>query len=135
MTDLLPYPDEVAALIVHLDDLAPAVSYFTNVVEVQPLITVSRFGGADDGLTNYPVVGVDVFAGSADEGEPLAARVHQRMLTSPAVIRVSPDRVVVIDATSTVTSFVEVAWGGDDVRRWTASYRLELRRPRPRSVA
>lgn len=95
-----------------------------------PFLLVYRFGGGDDGVTDVAELGVEVFASSYAEGQPLAEAARQALLAAAATaVTVPSGRRVSVDDVVTLTAPVEAPYGGDDVRRWTATYRVSVRRP------
>jgi hypothetical protein len=90
-------------------------------------VFVYRFAGADDRITDRPVIGVDTFAATRSEAIRLAEQVRQRLLAAPHVVDVD-DGLVVIDTASTAEGPHEVPYGDSAIRRFAAAYFLSLRR-------
>jgi hypothetical protein len=114
-----------------------AVAYLTSALGVRvatrtpaeletnmPMIRVRRGPGADDGITDSPLLDVEAFAATEQAAWELAEDARQAVheLDGKAV-----DGALVDDVT-TATAPVAVDWGSPAVHRFVASYRLNLRR-------
>lgn len=97
-----------------------------------PLIQVTRVGGADDGLTDYPLVAVTCYGRTYPLAKVMAERCRQIILASACTAVVVPGipNGVLIDDAATVSPPAELPADNPDLRRKVASYRLALRRPR-----
>lgn len=124
MTAILgPWPDIEAVLVTLLAPVAQVVTT-TPANLTPPLVQVQRFGGADDGLTDFPVVAVTCFGGTRAAAWSMAENCRQRILASPG------EPGVLIDSAETVTPSQQVPDPNTSLRVVTATYRLGLRRPR-----
>jgi len=108
-------------------------------------VEVNRVGGADDGVSDRPLVFVAYYGLSYPDAKAMAAQAQQLMLaaahrtvpyqddTSPAAaaLRLAHPRGVLIDSVSTLAPPVELAPDNPELRRKVATYRLILRRPAP----
>lgn len=127
------FPSAEDAVLVLLDDLGAAGTYLPADLHARlPFHLVYRFAGRDDGLTDFPVVGVDTFAPTRVQGQDLAERARQRLTAAPHQVTVD-GLVVVLDDVRTAEGPHEVPYGDARTRRWVASYTVELRRPVRRS--
>ncbi len=89
-----------------------------------PFIRIRRVGGGDDGISDLPVVDVEVFHSTAATGESLAEAVRQ-WLTAGAV---PYSTLGVIDRVEVLTGPQELPWTDARIRRFGATYRLTARR-------
>lgn len=94
-----------------------------NVEELPGFIRVTRGPGDDDGVSDAPLVDLEVFNRDRGQAALLAERARQVMLGS------SNQEGVLIDSVSTATG-PQYVYYGDNVVRYVASYRVTLRRPR-----
>ena len=92
-----------------------------------PFRHVYRFAGADDGITDRPVIGIDTFAVTRHAGWLLAQQDRQLLLATPHAITVD-QTTKVIDTVTTSEAPHEVPYGDSQVRRWVSSYTVSLRR-------
>lgn len=101
--------------VIHTGDETP--TSFTNVL---PFVRADRVGGASrDGVTDRPVVDVDVYASTRREAKEIAQLIEQLLLSRP-----SP-----IDSCTVLMAPQRVKWVEDSpIRRFYASYHLGLRR-------
>ena len=131
------FPDVEEMLRLLLDPLAPGrvdSERPADLAEQLPFVQAYRFGGGDDGLTDYPSVAVDVFAARREDadgvqgGRPLAEQCRQALLRArEGTVGAGSG----IDAATTISGPREVPYGtSSGVRLWTATYRLEVRRTR-----
>jgi hypothetical protein len=130
MTDRSPFPDIVAVLRNVLVDLVGddceriGTATPSTLQTSMPFIRVQRFGGADDGFTDAPLVAIDAFAADRDTAWALAEAIRQRLLTGPHTVAGGT-----IDNGTTATAPNEVPWSDDQtIWRFTASYRVTARR-------
>lgn len=127
MADRSAYPDVEVALVDLLGDLASGGAGTVTPPDLQdsmPFLRIKRFGGTDDLWTDAALVSVDAFASTRTAAFDLAESVRQRLLTFPHVTAEGT-----IDRTTTATGPNEVGWSDDQtVRRFTASYRVTVRR-------
>lgn len=120
------WPDVEALAVSYLRSVL-AVRVATNVppdVETLPgFVRVSRGPGADDGITDSPLLDVETFAPTQGAAADLAEDARQ------AVHALSGHAVngLLVDSTSTATGPVRVAYG-PKVERYVASYRINLRK-------
>ena len=138
-TLLGPWPNVEVALTVlltdalSLEDGRAGTQRPSELKAAMPFVLVYRYGGGDDGTTDYPKIGVEVFASTYREGTALAEASRQVLLAAPHVITVpedddEPEHRVVIDRVETGEAPVEAPYGADDVRRFTATYTVHTRR-------
>lgn len=86
-------------------------------------VRVIRASGADDGITDHPLLDVEAFHPERNGAERLAERARQAILESP-----NSDKILV-DSAATVSGPARIFYG-PHVERYVATYRLSLRRPR-----
>lgn len=125
----MAFPDVERNLVHLLADLVGGLDHAGtetpgNLGDRLPYIRVRRFGGADDGISDAPVMDVDTFAGTRTAAVALAESVRDRLLAAPHHVDG-----VVLDHVITSTGPREIPWGGEGVRRWAATYRVTARRP------
>jgi hypothetical protein len=117
---LASFPDLEDAVIDLLADLVADDSIGTatpsDLEDHLPFIRVTRFGGADDRITDTASLDIDVFGSSRAVAKPLAEVARQRLLAAPHIVSGT-----VIDTVTTLAAPTEVPWGDQQVRRWTAS--------------
>lgn len=124
MTALAPFVDAEAALIELLAELATADVQTPPTLEANlPFIRVIQLGGLDDRWNAYPRVDVDCYAAQRSDAKALAEAVHQRLLNFPFVTGAG-----VIDKVETDVMPNEVPWANAFVRRFTAAYKVSVRR-------
>lgn len=136
---LEPYPDVAAAVMLlaeqwYADELAPVADrYRTGRVfpeDVQNYVAAGEYfcrvtdiGGNDDGLTDRPLIDVDIlgstFAGTRD----LAFGIQARLLGYPWRAGST-----VIDKVRTAMRPHPVPWGDDNTHRFYGSYTISARR-------
>lgn len=85
-------------------------------------VRVGVVGGSDDGITDNPLVDVDVFASTYAAARGLAEDVRQGL--RPRVRM----RSATIDRVRTDVSPRELPWGNANVRRISATYQISFRR-------
>lgn len=83
---------------------------------------VALVGGSDDGITDNPLVDVDVFSNTYAAARGLAEDVRQGL--RPRVRM----RSATIDRVRTDVSPRELPWGNANVRRISATYQISFRR-------
>jgi hypothetical protein len=124
---LASFPDIETAIMDLLEDLVGTDSIGTSTTpdlgNLLPFIRVTRFGGADDRITDTARVDIDVFGATRPDAYPLAETVRQRMLAAPHTVNG-----VVIGTVTTDAAPTEVPWDDQLIRRWTASYQVKARR-------
>lgn len=123
MADLPPFPNAEDVAITAIEGLFPNPSNVgtetpSDLQDRLPFGRVRRIGGVDDQFTDSARVIVDVFAATYAAGSALAEAVRQRLRSAPAPL----DRVL------TLTGPAELPWEDPGTRRWSATYRLDLRR-------
>lgn len=130
MSDRAGFPDS-ERIVVNL--LASLVSGCSNIgtatpADLQamlPYIRVQRIGGDDDGFTDSALVAIDAFAATRDDARALAEAIRQRFITPGPKVVVGGS----IDGAVTATAPNEIPWSDDqEIRRFTASYRITARR-------
>lgn len=88
-----------------------------------PYVRVRDIGGNDDGLTDVPLVDVDVFHTSFDNARDLCKGIQARLLMYPHVVRST-----VIDQVRTAMRPHDVPWDDDRIFRFYSSYQVSARR-------
>lgn len=95
-----------------------------NLVQAVPLVTVVRFGGADEAPTvDKPVMQIDVFASTADSAEELAEDLRTALRTK------LPHRVfngAVVTRVATFSGPQLLPWASSNVWRVSARYQIAL---------
>lgn len=86
-------------------------------------IRVMRGPGADDGITDQPLLDVEAFHPDRHGAERLAEQARQAILDSPN------REGVLVDSVATAGGPARVFYS-PNVERYVASYRVRLRRPR-----
>lgn len=89
-----------------------------------PFWRVRLVTGADDRVTDYSVVDVDVFTSTRQQGYDLAEDFRDRLLDDPHATGLAP----VIDKVRTETKPFPAPWDNDNVRRRLATYKISARR-------
>lgn len=84
---------------------------------------VEILGGTDTGLSDYPIVSIEVFGRSRAETYALAEAIRVWLLAAPLVAGG-----VAIDKAATRTRPRKLPELADGVRRWGATYELSVRR-------
>lgn len=89
-----------------------------------PLVRVQRGPGTDDGVTDEPLIDIDVFAADDDQMWKLAEDVRESMhrLAGRAVGG------KLVDTVRTATAPTALDWGNPAIHRAVASYRLAQRK-------
>lgn len=109
--EFLPSPE-------HAGSTTPA-----NLDDLLPFCQVVRYGGADDGVTDFPAVDVDWFAATRAEALSLARRGHQFLLSGRLFVASS-----LIDGVVTSVGPVERPRPSGNIRRFGGSYTVSARR-------
>lgn len=132
---LEPYPDIAAAVMLlveqwYPDEFAPRDGRFRtgrvfppNVQNDLPFCRVQDIGGNDDGLTDRPLIDVDILAPSFAEARRLAVGVQARLLGYPWRAGTT-----VLDQVRTAMRPHAVPWDDDNIHRYYASYGISARR-------
>ncbi len=133
--DLTPFPDIEDVLMAYLSPIAPTDTVVPD--DGVDGIEITRVGGPDDGITDYPRVEISCYADDRNACRTMAEEVRQAMQND--VIRASPidftddDEMVwsvQIDRCDTDTPAENIGYKNPGRRRKPAYYRLALRRPR-----
>jgi hypothetical protein len=85
-----------------------------------------RVGGADDGVTDYPIVEVTTYAATRARSQALTSAARRRILAAAATVVDG----VLLDRTGTYAGPLENPDQNPDVRAVRTSYVIEYRRPR-----
>jgi hypothetical protein len=88
-----------------------------------PFVRVSLLAGRDDGLTDYSVVDLDVFADSRDTAYAFSRDLRSRLTAGPHVVGSA-----VIDRVRTEEKPRSLPWEDESVWRFGAVYRVSARR-------
>ncbi len=114
-----------------LKDFLPTVGFTkvfrevpSNLVQAVPLVTVARFGGADDTATiDKPVVQLDVFASTADSAEE-----HGEDLRTAMRVKLVKRTFngAVVGRVATFSGPQLMPWGLTNVYRVSARYQLTI---------
>lgn len=120
------FPNVEDVLCEMLTDLAPTVTRRSPKID-PPFIFIRRAGGNSDGITDRPIVRVEVLAGTRDESEDIAADVRDRILDSGCTTVGE----VLIDTASEITGTQQIPDFNPDERKVPATYRLSFRQLRP----
>lgn len=88
-----------------------------------PFVRLRDIGGNDDGLTDFPLVDVDVFHFTFDQARALAKGIRARLLSYPHHAGTT-----VLDKVRTAMRPHDVPWDDDRVARFYASYTISARR-------
>lgn len=130
-----PYPDLTEALMDLFIRWFPALAtqsggdfrvgrvFPENLQAKLPYVRVRDIGGNDDGLTDVPLIDVDVFHDSFDHARDLAKGIQAHLLMYPHVIGST-----VIDQVRTAMRPHDVPWDDDRVYRFYSSYQVSARR-------
>lgn len=95
----------------------------TLIANNQVYARVQDIGGNDDGLTDRPLIDVDIFAGSYARARDLARGVQARLLGYPWRVGST-----VIDKVRTALRPHAVPWDDDNTFRFYGSYTISARR-------
>lgn len=134
---ITPYPDTAEALMLLVeewfpDEFAPLADgtfrtgrvFPPNVQDMLPFCRVTDIGGNDDGITDRPLIDVDIMAATFKQARDLAVGVQARVLGCPW--RASNG--VVLDRARTAMRPHDVPWDDDNVFRFYGSYIISARR-------
>jgi hypothetical protein len=88
-----------------------------------PYVRVRDIGGNDDGLTDVPLIDVDVFHTGFNAARDLSKGIQRNLLGTPHVVNG-----VVIDLVRTAMRPHDVPWDDDRVYRFYSSYQVGARR-------
>lgn len=88
-----------------------------------PYVRVRDIGGNDDGLTDVPLIDVDIFHSSFRQARDLALGIQGKLLAYPHRVEG-----MVLDRVSTAMRPHDVPWDDDRVFRQYASYQIHARR-------
>lgn len=124
MASFTPFPDIEGALLTFLADLGTC--YVVAPPDLQnhlPAIRITRFGGADDRVTDVARIDIDVFTADRASGFTISEQIRQRLLGYPLSLTNC-----IIDRVTTNTGPMEIPWGDAIVRRRNASYSVSCRR-------
>ncbi len=95
-----------------------------NLTHAVPLVTVTRFGGADrKTVIDQPVVQIDVFASTADRAEDLAEDLRTAMLTKLPRYTYGG---AVVAAVATFAGPQLLPWAASAVWRVSARYQISV---------
>lgn len=127
------YPDIETALLDVLERDVPALEPTTarhvdteappDLQDVLPFVRVTLVTGRDDGVTDYSVVDLDVFANSRATAYALAMDLRSRLTAGPH--RVGQ---VVLDRIRTEEKPRRLPWDDENIWRLGATYRISARR-------
>lgn len=125
-TPWAPFPDVEVAV---LDLLAPTFPNNGTVTPADftgllPFVRVNRYGGTDDRFADAASVSVDVFSDHRTGARDGAEQIRQLFLAGPHAVAGA-----VLDRVTTASAPVEAPWDNAAIRRWTATYRVVVRRP------
>ena len=124
------FPDAVTVVLVRTDGITTnGVSRIPADYEaLMPLRYVTRYSGADDGITDFPMIAVSVLAEDYAEALAVSEDIRQSLIDTPWTALVN-GRIVVVDTVDCTTGPREIDWGDEGVRRLQAEYTVHLRRP------
>lgn len=94
-----------------------------DLISKLPYVRVRDIGGNDDGLTDVPLIDVDVFHRTFDLARAMAKGIQTRLLAVPHLING-----VVIDQVNTAMRPHDVPWDDERIARFYASYQVGARR-------
>jgi hypothetical protein len=94
-----------------------------NVYEKLPVVRLTSIGGNDDGLTDYPLIDVDVLHFTDTQAKSLARRIRAKLLGAPHW-----SGGVLISKVRTAMRPHPVPWDDDRVARYYGSYVAEVPR-------
>lgn len=130
------YPDTTGALMDLIlqwfpDEFAPAAGEDFRIGRVFPqdvqnypyFCRVTDIGGNDDGITDHPLIDVDLLAKSWSEARRLAFGIQAQLLSYPWRVGTT-----VIDQARTAMRPHSVPWDDDNTFRYYASYSISARR-------
>lgn len=131
--NLPSFPDAEDVVMALLADIAPTTTDTAATLDSDvPLIKVTRVGGADDFVTDRPLVEVAVFATTYDEARQVADQCRQVILSSGGRSIATPDYPggVLIDKAETTSAPLRVPYENETLRHKAATYQFAWRRPR-----
>lgn len=132
---LKPYPDTAEAVMLLMeqwypDEFGPQPDGFRtgrvfppNVQGKLPFGRVTDIGGNDDGLTDYPLIDVDILAATFAQARDLSKGIQARLLGYPWRAGST-----VIDKVRTAMRPHAVPWDDDNTFRFYSSYKISARR-------
>lgn len=132
---LRPYPDIVEGLKLLIPQWFPELEteadgtfrvgrvFPADLQSHLPFVRLGDIGGNDNGLTDRPLIDVDVFHSSFREARAMALALQQRLLAYP--LRVGS---MIIDEVHTAMRPHDVPWEDDQVFRQYSSYQISARR-------
>lgn len=128
MIELAPYPDVEVLMKALLDGLAETGTRTPEDLgaDAPPYIRAVRAGGADDGITDSPIVALTTYAPSRHASWELNRAAQQRVLAA----RATSVGGVLIDDADTYTGPIESPDQNPDERVVTTYLVVEYRRPR-----
>lgn len=122
-----PFPDVEAAVLDLLEawyGVNCGTSTPADLEQIVPFVRVGLVAGADNGVSDYSVVDIDVFTARRQQGYDLAEDIRYRLTVSPRATGLAP----VIDRVRTETKPFPAPWENENVRRRLATYRISARR-------
>jgi hypothetical protein len=105
------------------DDFRVGRVFPPNLQDRLPFVRMADIGGNDDGLTDTPLIDIDVFHQTFAQARDLSKGIQVRLLGYPH--RVGS---LVIDEVRTAMRPHDVPWDDDRVRRFYSSYQISARR-------
>lgn len=130
---LPPFPDAEDVVMALLDDIAPTTTDTAATLDSDaPVIKVTRVGGADDLVTDRPMVEVAVFAPTYEQARQVARACQQVILACAGRSIATPDYPdgVLIDKAETTSAPLRVPYENESLRHKAATYQFAWRRPR-----
>lgn len=130
---LPPWPDAEDVVMTLLSPIAPTTTDTAASLDSDaPIIKVTRVGGADDNITDRPLVEVAVFASTYEQARQVARQCQQVILQCAARKIVTPDYPsgVLIDKAETISAPLRVPYENEHLRHKAATYQFAWRRPR-----
>lgn len=94
------------------------------------VVQVIRVGGADNGITDEPLLHVACYSTTYDDARAAAEQARQIILAAGGTSVTVDGRPVLIDSARTATAPAETPLDNPDLRRKTATFQLTYRRPR-----
>lgn len=129
--ELDPFPDVELMCREMLTDLAPTgVETPSDLGEDGAYIRAVRTGGADDGITDRPIVGITTYAPTRAASWALTRELQQRLLAAGGTVVQVGDEPVLIDRVMTFTGPLENPDQNPNVRAVPTYFVIEFRRPR-----
>lgn len=104
----------------------------TPAVIVGRLIQVLRIGGADDGITDYPLLHFLFYSDTYEDACAAAEEGRQIVLAAPgtAVVVEGYPKPILIDSARTRAAPIEAPRDNPDLRLKTGTFQISYRRPR-----